>query len=58
MDKSVFDKEYIWNPSNASVNVINHVMLASIWIIKFVSVGKKWSINWWNNVLKLLKKKK
>ena len=48
MDKSVFDKGYIWNPSNVSVNVINHVMLASIWIIKFVSVGKKWSINWWN----------
>ena len=40
----------------ASVNVINHVMLAGIWIIKIVSVGKNWFINWWKNVMKLLKK--
>ena len=28
-----------------SVNVINHVMLASIWIMKTVSVEKGWQIN-------------
>ena len=28
-----------------SVNAINHVMLASIWIMKTVSVEKGWQIN-------------
>ena len=29
-----------------SMNVVNHVMLVSVWNIKIVSVGKNWSINW------------
>ena len=30
IDKRVCDKEFIWNPSNVSVNVIKRVMLENI----------------------------
>ena len=39
-----------------SVNVINHVMLEIIWIVKIVSVRKNQLINQLKNELKLLKK--
>ena len=34
LDKGICDKGYAWNPSNCSVNVINHLILVSIWIMK------------------------
>ena len=37
-----------------SVNVINYAMLMSIQIMKTVSVGNDWQINWQKNVLKIL----
>ena len=30
IDKRVWDKEFIWNPSNVCVNVISHVILENI----------------------------
>ena len=39
-----------------NANVINHVMLVSIQIIKIVNVQKGWQINQQKNVMKILKK--
>ena len=40
----------------AKVNVINHVTLVSIQIMKIVNVEKSWWINQQRNVMKILKK--
>ena len=39
-DKGVCDKGFIWNPSNCETNVINLLILVSIWTMKTVNVGK------------------
>ena len=43
IDKDVCDEGFIWNSNNCNMNVINHVMLENIQIIKVVSAGK---ISW------------
>ena len=45
IDKVVCDRGSIWNSSNFSVNVINHVMLVNIQTMKTVSAGKNQFIN-------------
>ena len=40
IDKGISDKEYFWNLVIVNVNVINHVILASIQTMKMVSVEK------------------
>ena len=41
IDKGSCDQEFIWNPKTLNVNAINHMMLASFYIIKNVSAEKK-----------------
>ena len=57
IDKGVCDKGYMLGILViVNVNVINHVMLASIYLMKIVNVEKLWWINWLMNAMKILMK--